>query len=381
MQKKLSVLFLCGWYPSRVLPTNGDFIERHAKAVAKLNNVSVIHIITDENLVAKEEIIVSKEENLITYLAYVKPQKNGFLKALTFYKVFKKIYSKIDSIDVVHLNEIYPFGIFSLYLKKRFNKPYIISEHWTVYHQPQAKNISFFQKKISNLITKSAEYVCPVSNDLADSLKKIPLKGNYTKVPNVVNTELFFPLEKKEERFTIIHISNMINEHKNVEGILHVISKLQLESIDFCLKLIGDNSIKYIDFAKKLGIDSKNIEFINQIPHKEIATHLQKADVFVLFSNYENLPCVILEAFSCGVPVISTNVGGIKEYFPENFGTLISKNNEELLLKEILNIYYKKHKIADKQIMHQYVKNNFSELVIANSFNNLYQKAVKNIAK
>ena len=339
--------------------------------------MSVIHIITDKKLVAKEEIIVSKEENLITYLAYVKPQKNGFLKVLTFFKIFKKIYSKIDSIDVVHLNEIYPFGIFSLYLKKRFNKPYIISEHWTVYHQPQAKNISFFQKKISNLITKSAEYVCPVSNDLADSLKKIPLKGNYTKIPNVVNTELFFPLEKKEERFTIIHISNMINEHKNVEGILHVISKLQLQSIDFCLKLIGDNSIKYIDFAKRLGIDSKNIEFINQIPHKEIATHLQKADVFVLFSNYENLPCVILEAFSCGVPVISTNVGGIKEYFPENFGTLISKNNEELLLKEILNIYYKNYKIADKKIMHQYVKNNFSELVISNSFNDLYQKSIK----
>ena len=173
----------------------------------------------------------------------------------------------------------------------------------------------------------------------------------------------------------------MINEHKNVEGILHVISKLQLESIDFCLKLIGDNSIKYIDFAKRLGIDSKNIEFINQIAHKEIATHLQKANVFILFSNYENLPCVILEAFSCGVPVISTNVGGIKEYFPENFGTLISKNNEELLLKEILNIYYKKYKIADKKIMHQYVKNNFSELIIAKNFNNLYQKSIKKIAK
>ena len=49
MRNKLNVLFICGWYPSRVLTNNGDFIQRHAEAVSLKQNVSVLHIITDEN--------------------------------------------------------------------------------------------------------------------------------------------------------------------------------------------------------------------------------------------------------------------------------------------------------------------------------------------
>lgn len=377
MQKKLSILFLCGWYPSRVLPTNGDFIERHAKAVANLHKVTVIHIITDPLLTKKEEITCSKSHNLTTYIAYVKPKSNALSKSISFFRTFKKIYSKIDVIDVVHLNEIYPFGIFSLYLKWKFKKPYLISEHWTGYHKPQSKNISWFQRKLSNYITKNAAFVCPVSEDLANSMKTIPLNGSYNKVPNVVDTNLFIPVQKTQKKFNIIHISNMINAHKNVEGILKVIAKLQSESIDFTFKLIGDNATQYLNFAKKIGINLNNIEFINQIPHKDVAKQLQNADLFLLFSNYENLPCVILESFSCGVPVISTNVGGIREYFPNNFGVLIPKNNQELLLQETLNIYYKKKIVADKSSMHDYVKNNFSERVICKEFTDLYTKALK----
>ena len=56
MQQKLSVLFLCGWYPSRVLPTNGDFIQRHAEAVALKHQVTIMHIVTDKNLIKNLEI-------------------------------------------------------------------------------------------------------------------------------------------------------------------------------------------------------------------------------------------------------------------------------------------------------------------------------------
>ncbi|AQS93742.1 hypothetical protein BXQ17_06575 [Polaribacter sp. BM10] len=360
------------------MPTNGDFIERHAKAVSKKHKVTILHIISDENCTQKIEIVSEKKDDLDIHIAYIKKTKSPLNKILLYRKAFLSLLKNIGAFDVVHLNKLYPFGIFSLYLKKTQKKPFIISEHFTGYHLPLSKNISFIEKFISKKIAKNAAFICPVSNNLKEAMQQLGFDGNYKRVPNVVDTNLFVPSESKNSVFTISHISNMINRHKNIEGLLQVIKKLETKLANFKVEIIGENSSKYISFANKIDINLSNVTFIDQIPHKEIANRLQNSDLFVLFSNYENLPCVILESFSCGVPVISTNVGGIKEYFPEDFGKLIKKNNQEELLKSIL-IFEKsfKTKTLNKQKMHNFVIDNFSENKIALEFEKLYFKALK----
>ena len=106
-----------------------------------------------------------------------------------------------------------------------------------------------------------------------------------------------------------------------------------------------------------------------------MVNHLQSASVFVLFSNYENLPCVILEAFSCGIPVISANVGGIAEYFPNDFGKLIPPKNKEQFLENLL--YFSKKPPINKNKMHAYAIENFGKNAIANSFSQLYYSSLK----
>ena len=374
MNKRLHILFLCGWFPSRVSPTNGDFIQRHAQAVSLKHKVTIIHIISDKNTNGTIEIDSNTINGIETHIAYLKHTKNPIRKGFLFLKAYKILLAKIDFFDMIHLNETFPFGILSLYSKWVQKKPFIISEHWTGYHFPNSKNISFLQKKITKIITKNASFVCPVTNDLTKSMTTLGFKGEYKRVPNVVDTNLFYPIENNNSTFTVTHISNMINEHKNIEGLLRVIAKTekQIEEINF--KIIGENSDKYLNFAKKLNINLKKTTFINQIPHNEIAKELQNSNLFVLFSNYENLPCVILEAFSCGVPVISTNVGGIKEFFPENFGYLIDTKDETALLNKI-KLIFNNFKV-DKNKMHHFVEKEFSETSIANQFTTLYQKTL-----
>ena len=374
MSKKLNILFICGWYPSRVLPTNGDFIQRHAEAVSLKHNVTVFHIITDKNNNQNIESSSKKINGIQTHIKYLKHTKNPVLKIYLFLKAFFSFIKQNDSFHIVHLNELYPFGIFCLYLKWVKKIPFIITEHFTGYHKPQSENISFFQKFISSIIVKKASFICPVSNDLKESMQSLGFSGNYVRVPNVVNTKLFYPQEKNSSIFTITHVSNMVNKHKNIEGIINVIKKLEGKIDNFKFKLIGENSEIYIKYAKKINLNLKNVSFINQIPHKEIPHHLNQSSVFILFSNYENLPCVILESFSCGTPVISTNVGGIGEFFPDDFGYLISPKNEIELVDRILKLYsnYK----VDKEKMHLYVENNFSNDSIANQFSELYFKSL-----
>ena len=167
----------------------------------------------------------------------------------------------------------------------------------------------------------------------------------------------------------------MLNKHKNVEGFLRVIKKLESKIANFKVQLIGGNSIQYKTFVEKIKIDIDKIEFIDHIPHKEVASYLQSSNLFVLFSNYENLPCVILESFACGVPVIATNVGGVSEFFPKEFGFLVSPSDEDALLHKIVTMHrgFK----MNKKDMHNYVEENFSEDKIASDFETLYFNSLK----
>ncbi|MFQ3181452.1 MAG: glycosyltransferase involved in cell wall biosynthesis [Polaribacter sp.] len=374
MSNKLHILFICGWYPSKVSPTNGDFIQRHAEAVSLNQKVTVIHIITNKEAKKNIDYTTEKINGIETHISYIKYSNNPFKKIFFFIKAFKVLLLKSEPIDVVHLNEIFPFGIFSLYLKWFKKKPYIISEHFTGYHYPQSKNIPFLEKFISTIITRNASFICPVSNDLKRSMQKLGLKGKYYRMPNVVDTAVFLATNKTPTIFTITHISNMVNDHKNIEGIIRFIKKLEHKIDDFKFKFIGKDAKMYIPFAKKLGINLEKTIFIDRLQHQEIATNLKESNLFILFSNYENLPCVILEAFSCGIPVISTNVGGINEYFPEDFGFLIDSKDEDALLHKTIEVYTNFK--PNKEKMHQYVEVNFSKVTIANQFSELYNSAL-----
>ena len=376
MNKKLHILFLCGWYPSRILPTNGDFIQRHAEAVAVKHKVSVLHIITDENLATKKEIEYSKINEVDAFIGYIQKTKNPLLKWKRYLSMFKELISKIDDFQIIHVNTLFPLGIFAWYLKMTKKIPYIISEHWTGYHFPQSKNIGFFQKITSKIIVKNASFVCPVADNLSNSMQQLGFKGNYVKVPNGVDTELFVPSKNSSTTFTIIHISSLFDAHKNVSGMLEVAKKLEEKIGNFNWKFIGGTDDNFKDQLQTLNFRKAKIEFINHIPQQELVSHLQSASVFVLFSNYENLPCVILEAFSCGIPVISTNVGGIAEYFPDDFGTLIEPKNENQLLEKLVT--YSTKTIENKDKMHAYAIQNFSKKAIESAFSELYYTSIKN---
>ena len=68
-QKKLHILFLCGWYPSRISPNNGDFIERHANSIQQLHKVSVVHIISDPQTKENLKITQENKNEVDTYIA------------------------------------------------------------------------------------------------------------------------------------------------------------------------------------------------------------------------------------------------------------------------------------------------------------------------
>ena len=371
MNKKLHILFLNSWYPSRVLPNNGDFIQRHAEAVSLNHQVTSIHVITDPNLKESTKIIDKTIHNVRTIIGYIKPTKNLIKKLYLYFKTYLMLYKMAGKINLVHLNVIYPAGIFALYLKWFKKKPYIISEHWSIYKEIFNVSLHPFIRFLFKIIGRNSTFIAPVSNDLKNLMIQNGIKGNYYPVPNVVNTNLFKPNNSKPNEFIIMHASNMADV-KNVPAILNVIKKLELIPFNFTFYLVGENVNKYHQLIKELQLNK--IKLINQLDHNDFSKLINKVSVLILFSKSENLPCVVLEAFSCGVPVISSNVGGIKEYFPANFGKLISLD-ENQLLNAIIEIKDHFNKASNDE-MHNYVVKHFSYEVVGNQFSILYHKSI-----
>ena len=129
-------------------------------------------------------------------------------------------------------------------------------------------------------------------------------------VPNVVDTNVFTSQALQDNSSKkILHISTLYDPHKNVSGLLNVIKELAHSRNDFSLTIVGNHHItEHQETIKKLGLE-KIVSIQGEIAHEEVARVMQAHDLFVLFSNYENLPCVIIEAQASGLPVLATDVG------------------------------------------------------------------------
>ena len=385
MSKKLNILFLASWYPNKVTPKNGNFIQKHAEAVTAHCTIFALHIIArkqTEEFVIESEINNNVSETIVYYKKVTSkiPLLHQVLKLLVRRKAhnlgYKAILKKTNKIDFVHLNICFPAGLFALHLKKKYKLPYIISENFTVLLDSDPINFTAVEQYFVNKINRNADMLCPVSNDLKKALQKIAPNQEYEIIPNVVNTQIFKPTisSNKIEKVKLLHLSNLKDEHKNITGIINVIKKLSTSRTDFSLTIAGDgNTEKYEQQIAQLNIPTGVILFEGKKTTTEVAELMSKHNAFILFSNYENLPCVVVECLTMGLPVIGTNVGGVSEMINTDNGIVIEAKDEVTLL-ESLNVLINNINTYDNSNIAKKAKEIYSYEAVGRQFFNIYNK-------
>ncbi len=383
-QQKLKVLFISSWFPNKVNPTLGNFVEKHAEAVSLYADVNVLYVCFDALLASKQSYVFEKHHNLNVHIIYLRkfkinlPLIASFVKLCTIIKAyhfgFNQIY-KNDKPDIVHANILIPIGIIAYYLKLIYKIPYIITEHWTGY-LPQDANKPTWTLFFYRYFAKKAGALTPVTRSLAKAMQDFNITGDYKVIPNVVETNLFKKKELTSDTIKhIIHISSLDDEQKNFSGILLAIQKIAKQRSDFILEIISDGDFQqYQSKIERLGIADKII-YHGKKNTAEVAAILAQCDFLLLFSNYENLPCVIAEAMSCGLAVLTTDVGGIAEHINENNGILIEAKNSVMLISAIL-LMLSNCRNYDATKIRAYAENHFSYNVIGKEYINVYQSVL-----
>lgn len=379
--KKLNILFLSSWYPNEKSPTLGNFVQRHAQAVATQHNIFVLFATSLPDLKKPFSIEKNQEGNLTEVIVYYKNPLTKIEKLLFVYKALQLGFNEISKtckLDLVHLNVIRPLGFFALYLKWFYNLKYIITEHWTGFlpENNYFETLGLFERKLIQITGKKAEKICPVSDNLGQNMGLKGLANYYVSIPNVVDFEVFHPQEITRNYF--LHVSHLKQNHKNIFGILEAFEKFARERKDVQLKIVGDEEILHVqEKIKSLGIEGK-VEILGAQQSEDIAKLMQGCLAFILFSNYENLPCVLEEAQACGSRIISTNVGGIEEHFKhDKENVFLLKPNDVDKLAEGLEIFYQKpYSFENKKLRSEMARQKFSVEAIASQYNLVYQTVV-----
>ncbi len=387
--KKVKVLFITRWYPNKHDPMWGLFVERHARAVSGFCDTVVLYVHQDESIKKCEYLIESTLNNNFSEVrVYYKKSRIPLLKSIinifrylkSNFIGLKHIRTRFGKPDLVHVNILTRCGLIALSLKYFKKIPFVITEHWTRYLPVSRTYKGFLRKLLSKLVVKKASAVMPVTDNLKDAMISCGLKNNnYKVIPNVVNTENFIPAEKNTDRNKkrIIHISCFDDKQKNISGMIRVIKKLSLQRTDFEFRLVGDghDKTKMEQYAEGLGIKNNFVFFDGLKVENDLINSLRNSDFFLMFSNYENLPVVILESYACGIPVISTDTGGIHEYLNNDLGLLVKPGDENDLLHKI-NYMLDNLDIYDKEKIRHYAVMHFSDEVIGKNISDIYRKVL-----
>jgi glycosyltransferase involved in cell wall biosynthesis len=195
----------------------------------------------------------------------------------------------------------------------------------------------FIARVVEKLSYNKADHIIVTSNEARDFVQaRFGIANDRISViPNYVDTERFKPFDIAKERGRIIYVGRL-NSQKNLFNLV-----CALEGQNLRLVLIGDGDFK--EELRTLCI-SKGIQadFRGNLPQLALPEELNRSEVFILPSIYEGNPKVLLEAMSCGLACIGTNVSGIREVITDGVDGLLCETDPQSLRAAITRLFQDK---------------------------------------
>lgn len=282
----MKVLYLTPWYPSERDEMLGLFVQKHVESV-RAQGVDV-------------RVIFSQ----------------GWRD---MWRQWRELQREWGLPDVVQLNVIQKQGLLALWLKRKYGIPYVIIEHWSGYlpENGQFMRMSWWKKRLMQIVCKNASVVLPVSRPLQRAMQHCGLQAREWGIIDNVVDEFFF--EKVEsgkrkvegEKRTLLYVSCFDERAKNVKALVRAAKQLADRCQDWRLVLIG-TGVDYADvraYAESLHFPEGLLLWTGELTPREVAEWLHRSDAFVLSSRYETYGVVLAEAVAAGVPILSTPVG------------------------------------------------------------------------
>lgn len=372
----MKIFILPSWYPYPSKPVNGTFFKDHAEALAEAGH-QVVSVAAE--IVSLQEffrvrkdlgIHVYEEKGVKTYQHLIVNRHPKQPEA--FYRHYQKLLkalldtaiSREGKPDLIHVHSSLWAG--AALASYNLNIPFIVSEHlkeFLIY-----KGFSDFQQQLIRECHKKAKAVISPSTAVEKRIRqyfKLPETCRSYVIGNMVDTDFFKPADSKPfvNRFTFLIVA-MLRPEKRIDKIIE--SFISIGNTHLAkIRVVGDGP-EYrhlVETARACSL-TRQVEFIRETGRDVVLKNLQKADVCMLYSTMETFGVSLVEALSCGVPVIAGNIGGANDFVNNNNGILVSVDNHIELQEAMKEMLEHPEKYDRKKIREDIIRRYGKKVII-----------------
>ncbi|MDI6699936.1 MAG: glycosyltransferase family 4 protein [bacterium] len=341
MKKDKKVLLLSHLWPKspqRLTPSTGIYVYEQVEELRKLCDLRVfVPVRINPNL--KEFFLIPFKKKVLKKFIFKSKKSFTFLK---YPKIFSKhfdsffisfylyIKTKKERFDIVHSHTLFPDG-FSSYIYSRLKRiPFVVTIHGS---DLMLINGRPFDKLFVKFYLKKAKKVIVVSEKMKLILEKDFKIKNSIVIRNGI-----------KERFDMTDLSKNIlfvgrlTEVKDPLIMIDIFYEFLKVRKDFKLKIVGDGPLKekVLEKIKGYGIE-KFVDFEGFVKREDIGKIYSKSFLTLITSESEGFPTILFESFSAGLPVISFDVGGVKEVVKDyKTGFIIIKRDKSLFVEKLV---------------------------------------------
>lgn len=385
--RKYHILIIASWYKKSQNDIEGPFVEEQARMLMRAGNkVSIFHPYLIDGF--KERLFNNKriethinDDGLETWY-YGEMSIVPYFRKLIYNhlcvqaeKVFLHYVSINGMPDILHAHSVFMGGVFANFLSKKYNIPYVITEH----SSRLVTDIDFLNKTEKNLVQR-------ILNDSGKSIyvSKFQLERmieyyflnteNSTVIHNVLNPIFKYnPFEIKTSPF-LITVIGALTEIKNQMLLLKAIKRLKNEGIQCVLNVIGsgENIDNLEEYVRSNSLKNE-VKFLGSSSRMDVLKVLMGSHFLISVSKFETFGVNIIEALGVGLPVISTPSGGPAEIITSRNGILLKSYEEEELVNAII-LMTKNLKFYDSEEISKDCHAKYSEATILSKIEEVYRK-------
>jgi len=259
-------------------------------------------------------------------------------------------------IDIVHVHTpLPPLVKTSLPVITTIHSPMLVDTRYTnirnlytLFSKISARCISY---PLELKIIQSSDIVTTVSKPVALELKEYHINPeDIIVIYNGVNEKNFCPITKKSNNdIKYILFAGRIDRQKGLFDLVECAEYICKERADisFIIAGKGRDLKKLKDKTKKAGLQDRFI-FLGQVNKNTLLDLYQKTSIFILPSYHEGLPGALLEAMSCGLPIIATDVRGNKDLINNRENGIIIPTRSPKKMAEAINILIEDENLRKK---------------------------------